>query len=153
MSVAQGSRQSCRRKIIIEKHMDRYYSFLLSSFCGVYLRRGEVGGGVCGASLGLQMGKTRQKYIHRRNFTSFFKKITPDSHNFHFRLLQTLCIQNLSNCCWHNYDASISRVFLKLIFGGFFPIWPNCAPEEKNDLTYAANEDFHYLYLTSMYVL
>ena len=75
MSVAQGSRLSSRRKIIIEKHMDRYYSFLLSSFCGVYLRRGEVGGGVCGTSQGLQMGKTRQKNIHRRNFTSISTKL------------------------------------------------------------------------------
>ena len=135
--------------------MDRYYSFLLSSFCGVYLRHGEVGGSVCGASLELQMGKTRQKYIHRKNFSNFtssLNQITPDSHNFHFRSLQTLCIQNLSNCCWNNYDASISRVFLNYFFGGFFPIWSNCAPEEKNGLTYAANEDFHYLYLTSMYV-
>ena len=43
--------------------------------------------------------------------------------------------------------------FLLFFFGGFFPIWSNCAPEEKNGLTYASNEDFHYLYLTSMYVL
>ena len=135
MSVAQGSRLSCRRKIIIEKHMDRYYSFLLSSFCGVYLRHGEVGGSVCGASLELQMGKTRQKYIHRKNFSNFtssLNQITPDPHNFHFRSLQTLCIQNLSNCCWNNYDASISRVFLKFFFGRVFPhLVQLCAWGEK----------------------
>ena len=132
--------------------MDRYYSFLLSSFCGVHLRRGEVGGGVCCASLGLQMGKTRQKCVNRRNFTSFSSKlrqiliisISGKCKLFVIKIFQT--VVGIT-------DASISPSFLKSIFGGFFPIWPNCAPEEKNDLTYAANEDFHYLYLTSMYVL
>ena len=118
-------------------HWKAHGPLLLFSFVFVLrrilaARRGEVGGGVCGASLGLQMGKTRQKYIHGRNFTSFFKQITADSHNFHFRLLQTLCIQNLSNCCWHNYDASISRVFSKINFWRVFPhLAKLCAWGEK----------------------
>ena len=133
--------------------MDRYYSFLLSSFCGVYLRRGEVGGGVCGASLGLQMGKTRQKYIHRRNFTRFSSKlrqiliisISVHCKPFVFKICQTVAVITMMR--------QFPEVFLKINFWRVFPLWPNCAPEEKNGLTYAANEDFHYLYLTSMYVL
>ena len=37
-------------------------------------------------------------------------------------------VQNLSNCCRHNFNQSILRSFLNLIFGGgFFSIQPNCA--------------------------
>ena len=36
--------------------------------------------------------------------------------------------QNFSKRCRHKYVHSISRFFFHLIFGGFFDVWPNCAP-------------------------
>ena len=42
-----------------------------------------------------------------------------DSHNFRFCSLQALEMQNLSNCCKHKYDQSISRVFKIWFLAGF----------------------------------
>ena len=132
--------------------MDRYYSFLLSSFCGVYLRSGDVGGGVCGASLGLRVKPAKNIYIEgiSRVFSSKLRQILIIFISVHCKTFVLKICQTVDGI---TMMRQYPEFFFKLIFGGFFPIWPNCAPEEKNDLTYAANEDFHYLYLTSMYVL
>ena len=47
-----------------------------------------------------------------------------DSHNFRFCSLQALEMQNLSNCCKHKYDQSISRVFKICFLAGFCFFYP-----------------------------
>ena len=59
-------------------------------------------------------------------FTSFSKQVVTDSQNLHFRSFYVLHIQNLSSCCKHKYDQSISQVF-KFNFWRDFAFWPNCA--------------------------
>ena len=59
-------------------------------------------------------------------FLRFFFRISAYSNDFRFRSLHALHIQNLSNCCRHNYDQSISR-FSKSIFGGFLTFGPTVA--------------------------
>ena len=68
-----------------------------------------------------QIGKTCQKisshYVVSRIFSSKFLAYSLD---IRFRSFHALHIQNLSNCCGHKVNQSISRFFLNLIFGGFF---------------------------------
>ena len=47
-------------------------------------------------------------------------------HNFRFRSLHTLHMQNSSNCCRHKYDQSISRIYLSN-YWRIFVIWFQCA--------------------------
>ena len=70
-----------------------------------------------------QTAKTRQKYS--LEFTNFSIQVLEDWLDFCFRSLHALHIENLSNCCRHKYDQSISRIF-EFYFWRDFAIWPNC---------------------------
>ena len=61
-------------------------------------------------------------------FTRFSMQVSSNSHNFRFRSLCALHIQNLSNCCRHNYDPSISRIFHSNIWR-VFDIWTKCVAQ------------------------
>ena len=50
----------------------------------------------------------------------FSSKFLAYSLDIRFRSFHALHIQNLSNRCRHKFNQSISRIFLNLIFGGFF---------------------------------
>ena len=43
----------------------------------------------------------------------------------------TFIFKILSNCCRHNYDLSISRIFWNLIFGGFLLFRPTALPQPQ----------------------
>ena len=57
-------------------------------------------------------------------FLRFFFRISAYSNDFRFRSLHALHIQNLSYCCRHKCNQSISRIF-KFDFWRIFSIWPN----------------------------
>ena len=60
-----------------------------------------------------------------RQFHEFSKnKFISVSHNFRFRSLCALHIQNLSNCCRHKYDPSMSRIFWTYFLTFFFQFGP-----------------------------
>ena len=61
--------------------------------------------------------------FNQGDFTRFSIQVFENFHNFRFRL-PVLHIQNLSNRCRHNYDPSISQLFLNLIFGGLLQFGP-----------------------------
>ena len=72
----------------------------------------------CAAHSGSKRLKPAENEFNQSDFTSFSLQVTAISHNFRFRSLRTLHIQNLSNHCRHKNDPSVSRNF-NLIFGGF----------------------------------
>ena len=45
------------------------------------------------------------------DFTNFSEQVSVDSHNFPFRSVHALHIENFWKCCRHKYDRLISRVF------------------------------------------
>ena len=64
------------------------------------------------------------------DFTSFYKKVSANSHYFCFRSLHVLCIEKLSNCCRQKYDRPISRIH-QINFRRIFEICPNCTTPDK----------------------
>jgi hypothetical protein len=69
------------------------------------------------------MGKIRHKITSLVVLSRIFpKQVSADINYFRFRWLCALHIQNLSNCCRHKYNLTISRVF-KFIFWRIFAIW------------------------------
>ena len=51
------------------------------------------------------------KKITLRDFTNFSNQVSANSLDIRFRSLQVLYFQNVSKCCSHKYNQSISRVF------------------------------------------
>ena len=69
------------------------------------------------------MGKIRHKITSLVVLSRIFpKQVSADINYFRFRWLCALHIQNLSNCCRHKYNLTISRVF-KFIFWRICAIW------------------------------
>ena len=63
--------------------------------------------------------KPAENKLTLSHFTSFSKQVTAESHKFLFRSLHLLCMENLSNCCIHRYDLSISRFFNLISLSNF----------------------------------
>ena len=78
------------------------------------------------AHRGFKWLKTRQKTITYNDFTNFSNQVSANSLDFRFRSLQVLYFQNVSKCCSHTYNQSISRVF-QFNFWRVFVIWNLCA--------------------------
>ena len=74
-----------------------------------------------------QMTKTRQKKLPTVN------QVSANSLDFRFRSLQVLYFQNVSKCCSHTYNQSISRVFW-FNFWRVFVIWNLCVPPRPRSL-------------------
>ena len=93
------------------------------------------GGGGGGGS----QGKGRARREHLRMTHISFKWLKPAKNkltwsditnffmqnSFRFRQFRALHFQNLSNCCRHKYDPSISQVFQSK-FWRVFEVWHNC---------------------------
>ena len=67
----------------------------------------------------MEMTHGGSKWLKPANiFTNFSIQVSANSLDFRFRSLQVLYFQNVSKCCSHKYNQSISRVF-NLILSGF----------------------------------
>ena len=56
--------------------------------------------------------------------TNFSKQVSGDSHDFRFRWLRSLYIENLSNCCRHKYDQLWIHELFNQTFGRFLVFGP-----------------------------
>ena len=79
-------------------------------------------------------GSKRLKLVKNKfaqnDFTYFSLQVSVNSHNFHFRRLHLLQIQNLSNRCRHKYDQWISRIFSITFLAGLWRLVQLCASEQ-----------------------
>ena len=69
--------------------------------------------------------KPAENKFTQSGFTNSSMQIPAYSDSFRFRSYLALHIQNMSNCCRHKYDPSISR-FFQSNFWRVSEIWPNC---------------------------
>ena len=75
-----------------------------------------------GGSKWLKLAKNKFTWS---DFTNFSKQV----QQIPFPVVASPHIENLSNCCRHKYDQSISRIFKNLIFGMFLTFSPNTSDQ------------------------
>ena len=71
--------------------------------------------------------KTAQNKFTSCDFTYFWK----NSHHIRFLSLHLSDVQNLSKCCRHNYDQSISRIFCESYFWRIFATGRRCRRRQQ----------------------
>jgi hypothetical protein len=77
-------------------------TFLLST-----QKKGKKEPADCETHGGSKKLKPAENKFTQSDFTNYSMQVTANSHNFRFRSLCALHIQNLSNRCRHVYDPSI----------------------------------------------
>ena len=84
--------------------------------------KGHSEDGVAVRQRGFKWLKPAQNKVTWCDFTTFYKSISADLHHFRFPVILSCIFKNLSNCCEHKYDQSISQIFVCNLWRGFV-IW------------------------------